>query len=288
MWLLMAALSAVFAGLTAILAKCGVRRTDSDVATALRTAVVLAFSWVMVALTRAYMPLRELAPHTLVFLVLSGLATGASWLCYFRALSLGNVNQVVPVDKSSTVLTVLLAIVLFNEVEHLAIRLLGTALVGAGTFLMIEKRPEQGKAVHGWLLYALGSAVFAALTSILAKLGLRGVDSNLATALRTGVVLIMAWAIVLARGKLPMVKQTDKHELGFIALSGVATGASWVCYYYAVQNGPISVVVPVDKLSVLLTVAFSRIWLGERLSRRAQIGLLLLTVGTLALAAASL
>ncbi len=282
MWLLMAALSAVFAALTSILAKCGIQKTDSDVATALRTVVVLAFSWLMVALTGAYTPLQLLQRRSVAFLVLSGLATGASWICYFRALALGNVNQVVPVDKSSTVLTVLLAIVLFQETENLAIKLTGTAMLAVGIFLMVEKKPKQKRASsRGWLFYAAGSAVFAALTSILAKLGVRGVDSNLATAMRTGVVLVMAWIIVLARGKLPQIKALDGRETGFIALSGLATGASWLCYYYAVQNGVLSVVVPIDKLSVVITVAFSYIVFGERLSRKALAGLGLMTAGTL-------
>ena len=285
MWLLMAVLSAVFAGVTSILAKCGIKKTDSDVATALRTVVVLAFSWMMVAVTGSYTPLGQLETRSLVFLVLSGLATGASWICYFKALSLGNVNQVVPVDKSSTVLTVLLAIVLFRETANLAVKLVGTALLAVGIYLMVEKKPAQEKkAARGWLVYAVGSAVFAALTSILAKLGVRGVASNLATAIRTGVVLVMAWAIVLMKGKGPQLKSLDGRELGFIALSGLATGASWLCYYYAVQHGVLSVVVPIDKLSVVVTVAFSYFVFRERLSRKALAGLGLMVAGTLLMA----
>ena len=285
MWLLMAVLSAVFAGVTSILAKCGIKKTDSDVATALRTVVVLAFSWMMVAVTGSYTPLGQLETRSLVFLVLSGLATGASWICYFKALSIGNVNQVVPVDKSSTVLTVLLAVVLFHETANLAVKLVGTALLAVGIYLMVEKKPAQEKkAARGWLVYAVGSAVFAALTSILAKLGVRGVASNLATAIRTGVVLVMAWAIVLMRGKGPQLKSLDGRELGFIALSGLATGASWLCYYYAVQHGVLSVVVPIDKLSVVVTVAFSYFVFRERLSRKALAGLGLMVAGTLLMA----
>ncbi len=285
MWLLMAVLSAVFAGVTSILAKCGIKKTDSDVATALRTVVVLAFSWMMVAVTGSYTPLGQLETRSLVFLVLSGLATGASWICYFKALSIGNVNQVVPVDKSSTVLTVLLAIVLFRETANLAVKLVGTALLAVGIYLMVEKKPAQEKkAARGWLVYAVGSAVFAALTSILAKLGVRDVASNLATAIRTGVVLVMAWAIVLMKGKGPQIKSLDGRELGFIALSGLATGASWLCYYYAVQHGVLSVVVPIDKLSVVVTVAFSYFVFRERLSRKALAGLGLMVAGTLLMA----
>lgn len=285
MWLLMAVLSAVFAGVTSILAKCGIKKTDSDVATALRTVVVLAFSWMMVAVTGSYTPLGQLETRSLVFLVLSGLATGASWICYFKALSIGNVNQVVPVDKSSTVLTVLLAIILFRETANLAVKLVGTVLLAVGIYLMVEKKPAQEKkAARGWLVYAVGSAVFAALTSILAKLGVRDVASNLATAIRTGVVLVMAWAIVLMKGKGPQIKSLDGRELGFIALSGLATGASWLCYYYAVQHGVLSVVVPIDKLSVVVTVAFSYFVFRERLSRKALAGLGLMVAGTLLMA----
>lgn len=285
MWLLMAVLSAVFAGVTSILAKCGIKKTDSDVATALRTVVVLAFSWMMVAVTGSYTPLGQLETRSLVFLVLSGLATGASWICYFKALSIGNVNQVVPVDKSSTVLTVLLAIVLFRETANLAVKLVGTALLAVGIYLMVEKKPAQEKkAARGWLVYAVGSAVFAALTSILAKLGVRDVASNLATAIRTGVVLVMAWAIVLMKGKGPQIKSLDGRELGFIALSGLATGASWLCYYYAVQHGVLSVVVPIDKLSVVVSVAFSYFVFREKLSRKALAGLGLMVAGTLLMA----
>ena len=285
MWLLMAVLSAVFAGVTSILAKCGIKKTDSDVATALRTVVVLAFSWMMVAVTGSYTPLGQLETRSLVFLVLSGLATGASWICYFKALSIGNVNQVVPVDKSSTVLTVLLAIVLFHETANLAVKLVGTALLAVGIYLMVEKKPAQEKkAARGWLVYAVGSAVFAALTSILAKLGVRDVASNLATAIRTGVVLVMAWAIVLMRGKGPQLKSLDGRELGFIALSGLATGASWLCYYYAVQHGVLSVVVPIDKLSVVVSVAFSYFVFREKLGKKALAGLGLMVAGTLLMA----
>lgn len=285
MWLLMAVLSAVFAGVTSILAKCGIKKTDSDVATALRTVVVLAFSWMMVAVTGSYTPLGQLETRSLVFLVLSGLATGASWISYFKALSISNVNQVVPVDKSSTVLTVLLAIILFRETANLAVKLVGTALLAVGIYLMVEKKPAQEKkAARGWLVYAVGSAVFAALTSILAKLGVRDVASNLATAIRTGVVLVMAWAIVLMKGKGPQIKSLDGRELGFIALSGLATGASWLCYYYAVQHGVLSVVVPIDKLSVVVTVAFSYFVFRERLSRKALAGLGLMVAGTLLMA----
>ena len=285
MWLFMAVLSAVFAGLTTILAKCGIRKTDSDAATALRTVVVLLFSWIMVFIVGSADTLPSISPRSLLFLVLSGLATGASWICYFKALSMGDVNKVVPIDKSSTVLTVLLAIICFGEVQNLAVKLICTAVLAAGIFLMIEKRKtEERSARRGWMLYAVGSAVFAALTSVLAKIGIADVESNLGTAIRTGVVLVMAWVIVLIKGKLPALKTVERKELGFIALSGVATGASWLCYYYAIRNGIVSVVVPIDKMSILFTVLFSFLVFREKLSKKALLGLCLMTAATVAMA----
>lgn len=285
MWLTAAVFSAVFAALTAILAKCGIRKTDSDVATAIRTAVVLVFSWIMVFISGSAGSISQLGAKPLIFLTLSGIATGASWICYFKALSLGDVNKVVPIDKSSTVLTVLLAIICFGETEHLAVKLIGTALLGVGTLLMVEKKQTENSASgKGYLLYAVGSAVFAAATSILAKVGISGVESNLATAIRTAVVLVMAWLIVIIKGKLPQLKTLDKKELGFIALSGLATGGSWLCYYYAIQNGVVSVVVPIDKMSLLPTVIFSYFVFKEKLSKKATLGLTLMLAGTLAMA----
>lgn len=285
MWLTAAVFSAVFAALTAILAKCGIRKTDSDVATAIRTAVVLVFSWIMVFISGSAGSISQLSAKSLIFLTLSGIATGASWICYFKALSLGDVNKVVPIDKSSTVLTVLLAIICFGETEHLAVKLIGTALLGVGTLLMVEKKQTENSASgKGYLLYAVGSAVFAAATSILAKVGISGVESNLATAIRTAVVLVMAWLIVIIKGKLPQLKTLDKKELGFIALSGLATGGSWLCYYYAIQNGVVSVVVPIDKTSLLPTVIFSYFVFKEKLSKKATLGLTLMLAGTLAMA----
>ena len=285
MWLIMAALSALFAGLTAILAKCGIKKTDSDVATALRTVVVLLFAWVMVFVVGSAGTITEISAKSILFLILSGLATGASWICYFKALAVGNVNKVVPVDKSSTVLTVFLAIILFGETERLAVKLIGTALLAVGVFLMIEKKRTEAKESNRICLpYAYGSAVFAALTSILGKIGITDVESNLGTAIRTGVVLVMAWLIVFMKGKGSELKKLDRKELVFIALSGIATGASWLCYYYAIQNGVVSVVVPIDKLSVVVSVVFSWYVFKEKLSRKALAGLILIVVGTLAMA----
>lgn len=285
MWLTAAVFSAVFAALTAILAKCGIRKTDSDVATAIRTAVVLVFSWIIVFISGSAGSISQISAKSLIFLTLSGIATGASWICYFKALSLGDVNKVVPIDKSSTVLTVLLAIICFGETEHLAVKLIGTALLGVGTLLMVEKKQTENSASgKGYLLYAVGSAVFAAATSILAKVGISGVESNLATAIRTAVVLVMAWLIVIIKGKLPQLKTLDKKEMGFIALSGLATGGSWLCYYYAIQNGVVSVVVPIDKMSLLPTVIFSYFVFKEKLSKKAAIGLALMLAGTVVMA----
>lgn len=285
MWLWAAVLSAVFAGLTAILAKCGIKRTDPDVATAIRTIVVLAFAWVMVFVAGSAGTVAEIPPRPLLFLVLSGLATGASWICYFKALSLGDVNKVVPIDKSGTILSVLLAILCFGETENLAVKLACTAVLAAGIFLMVEKKPGgPGAGGGGWMVYAVLSAVFAALTSILAKVGVTGVESNLGTALRTGVVLVMAWAVVFMQGKQTQLRHLDRRELAFIALSGLATGGSWLCYYYAIQNGVVSVVVPIDKMSLLVTVLFSYIVFKEKLSRRAALGLALMAAATLGMA----
>lgn len=285
MWIFFAAGSALFAGATAILAKCGIRKTDSTVATAIRTIVVLVFAWIMVLVAGSQDQLESLGGTTLLFLILSGLATGASWLCYFRALQIGDINKVVPIDKSSTVLTILLAFLLLGEPIGL-FQGIGVALIGVGTFLMIEPKPAAEQAApqkRGWMLYAFGSAIFASLTAILGKVGIQGVESNLGTAVRTGVVLAMAWLMVLVTGKTNLVKQVPRRELGFICLSGLATGASWLCYYRALQDGPASVVVPIDKLSILVTVAFSYLVFHERLTARSGWGLVLVTAGTLAM-----
>ena len=281
-WISAAILSAVFAGLTSILAKCGIKKTDSDLATALRTIVVLIFSWIMVFVVGSQHTIAEIEPKAFIFLILSGLATGASWICYFKALSVGDINKVVPIDKSSTVLTVLLAIICFGETSNLVMKLIATAILAVGIFLMVEKKQrEEKQESKTWMLYAVLAAVFAALTSILAKMGISGVESNLGTAIRTGVVLIMAWVIVFARGKKAQLKSIDKKELLFIGLSGIATGASWLCYYYAIQNGEVSVVVPIDKLSIIVTVFFSYFVFKEKLSKKAFAGLCLMVVGTL-------
>lgn len=282
MWIVFAFGSAFFAGVTSILAKCGIRKTDSNVATAIRTIVVLVFSWLMVFVVGSQNQVGSIESKPLVFLILSGLATGASWLCYFKALQLGNINKVVPIDKSSTILTILLAFLFLHE-EISIPKAIGVVVIAIGTFLMIEKKdtdPQQIKG-NGWLLYAVGSAVFASLTAILGKIGISGVESNLGTAIRTGVVLVMAWVMVFATGKQHTIRNIPQKELGFICLSGLATGASWLCYYKALQDGLASVVVPIDKLSILVTVAFSYVVFHERLSKKSAVGLISIVAGTL-------
>lgn len=332
-WILSALLAAFFAGVTSILAKCGVRDTDSDIATGIRTAVVLVFAWLVVFIVGSFDQLPFITSASWFFLIASGAATGASWICYFKALSLGDVNKVVPIDKSSTILAALFAIVLFGETSNLAIKLVSIVVIGIGTYLMIEPRRAkqdagqarlQGESAqrasssgdgtgnnsasdnragflaygesatntssvfppsatvhpHGWLWYALGAAIFAALTSILAKYGIDDVDSNLATAIRTCVVLVMAWGIVVARGKLHLATSTKPQEALFLVASGIATGASWLFYYYAIQVGQVSIVVQIDKLSLVISIAFAWIFLHEKLSFRSGAGLSLIVAGT--------
>ncbi|MDY3853524.1 MAG: EamA family transporter [Butyribacter sp.] len=286
MWIVYAIGSAFFAGITSILAKCGIQKTDSDVATAIRTIVVLLFSWLMVLITGTRSGITQISAKTFLFLVLSGLATGASWLCYFRALQIGDINKVVPVDKLSTVLTIILAIIFFHE-GFCWEKMLCVIFIGAGTLLMVTKKQgtAEEKNSHGkWLIYAILSAVFASLTSILGKIGIDDIDSNLGTAIRTTVVLVMAWLMVFVAGKQQKVKEIEKKELAFIGLSGVATGASWLCYYRALKDGAASVVVSIDKLSMLITIAFSWIVFQERLSKKAAVGVVLITAGTIWLA----
>ena len=284
MWILFAFGSAIFAGLTAILAKCGIRQTDSDAATAIRTIVVLIFSWIMVLITGSIGTIGSLSSKTWIFLILSGMATGASWLCYFKALQMGDINKVVPIDKSSTILTIILAFIFLGEPITL-VKGIAVVLIGVGTFMMIQKKetadePEKPKG-RSWLIYALLSTVFASLTAILGKVGIEGVESNLGTAIRTCVVLVMAWVVVFVKGKQHTIREIPKNELGFICLSGLATGGSWLCYYKALHDGMASVVVPIDKLSILVSIAFSFIVFKERLTKKAAVGLCLIVAGTL-------
>ncbi len=286
MWILYAVGSSFFAGITAILAKCGIRKTDSNVATAIRTVIVLLFSWLMVLVTGTGEGIRQIDSRTFLFLVLSGLATGASWLCYFHALKKGDINKVLHIDKSSTVLTILLALIFLQEGIS-GVKILSVLLIGGGTLLMIDKMDKETnvqKQSGGWMIYAVLSAVFASLTAILGKIGIGGIDSNLGTAIRTTVVLVMAWLMVFLTGKQGEVRRIEKKELIFICLSGLATGASWLCYYRALQDGLASVVVPIDKLSMLVTIAFSWIVFHEKLTKKSTAGVILITVGTVLLA----
>ena len=283
MWVIFAFLSAFFAGITSILAKCGIRKTDSNVATFIRTIIVLLFSLLMVMIVGSFPTLKNLSAKTILFLVLSGLSTGASWLCYFRALQKGNINKVVPIDKSSTVLTIILATIFLGESITLY-KTLGVIAIGLGTLMMIEKKDTENKTEEkGWLFYAILSAVFASLTSILGKVGIEGVESNLGTSIRTVVVIVMSFVMVSVTGKVKEIKRIDKKELVFILLSGISTGASWLFYYRALQDGEASIVVPIDKLSILVTIAFSYFVFKEKLGKKALIGLILIVVGTLVL-----
>ena len=284
MWILYAFGSAFFAGATSILAKIGIKEIDSHVATAIRTIVVLIFSWIMVFIVGSQGNIGNLDGKTLIFLILSGFATGASWLCYFKALQLGDVNKVVPIDESSTILTMILAFIFLGE--NITINMVvGMIGIGIGTYLMIQKKEGVEKVVKGkaWLVYALLSAIFASLTSVLGKVGIENVESNLGTAIRTIVVLIMAWIIVFATKKQSDIKKIGKRSLLFLILSGIATGASWLCYYKALQDGLASIVVPIDKLSILVTVLFAYVFLKEKLSKKSVLGLALIVVGTLVL-----
>lgn len=284
-WMAAAFASALFAGIVSVLAKCGIKTTDSDVATALRTCVVVVFTWVMVGVAGSFSQIASITLRSWLFLTLSGLATGASWICYFKALAAGDVNKVVPIDKSSTLMAVLISIALFGETSNLVLKLVGTALATVGTFMMIERKSGNGTvgaigSKGSWLVYALAAAVFAALTSVLAKVGIEGVESNLATAVRTCVVLVMAWIIVAAKGKMEQVTQVEGRELGFLVASGLATGASWLFYYYAIQAGVVSVVVQIDKLSLLVSIAFARLVFKEHLTFKTAAGLAMIVAGT--------
>lgn len=284
MWIIFAFGSALFAGLTSILAKCGIKNTDSNVATALRTIIVLIFSWIMVFISKSQSTLYNINTKTLIFLILSGIATGASWLCYFKALQIGDVNKVTPIDKSSTILTMLMAFIFLGE-EITFIKGISMILIGIGTYLMIIKKENvtvENKS-NAWLIYALGSAIFASLTSILGKVGIENIDSTLGTAIRTIVVLIMAWIFVFVTKKQNTIRDIDKNSWIFLFLSGIATGGSWLCYYRALQMGPASVVVPIDKLSILVTIVFSYIVFKEKLNKKSALGLLLIVIGTLSL-----
>ena len=287
MWIVLAFGSALFAGMTAILSKNGIKNTDSNLATALRTIVVLLFSWLLVFLVGSQGSITQITHKTLIFLILSGVATGASWLCYFKALQMGDVNKVTPIDKTSTILTMLLAFIFLGE-ELTIIKAIAVVVIGTGTYLMIQKKknpgvPAQTRHNNRWMIYASLSAIFASLTSILAKVGIEGVESNLGTAIRTVVVLIMAWIIVFITGKQHMIRTIDRKSWIFIVLSGFATGASWICYYRALKDGSASIVVPIDKLSILVTIIFSYVFLKEKLSAKSFLGLILIVAGTLSL-----
>ncbi|MDR1954626.1 MAG: EamA family transporter [Candidatus Methanoplasma sp.] len=284
-WIIFAFASAVFAGLTSVLAKIGLKGVDSNLATALRTIVVLGFAWMVVFIVGSQNTISEISTYTLTFLVLSGLATGASWLCYFRAIQIGQVSKVSPIDKSSTVLTMILAFIFLGEGISVG-TVLGMTLMIFGTYLMIQRAGSDTETPadrRSWIIFACLAALFAALTAILGKVGIEGVESNLGTAIRTIVVLMMAWLIVFLQRRHRDIRKIERRNWNFIILSGIATGLSWICFYNALQNGPASIVVPIDKLSIVVTVIFAFLILQERISKRAVLGLVLLTIGTLAL-----
>ena len=283
MWILYALGSAFFAGITAILAKIGIKNTDSNLATAIRTVVILFFSWLMVFIVGSFNTITSISSKTLIFLILSGLATGLSWLCYFKALQIGNVNKVTPIDKSSTILTMILAMIFLGE-NITVLKIVSIILIGIGTYLMIEKKEDKKETKDNkWLILALGSALFASLTSILGKVGIEGVESNLGTAIRTVVVLIMAWILVFVTGKQGEIENIDKKSWKFLIFSGLTTGLSWLCYYKALQDGQASIVVPIDKLSIIVTMAFSYFILKEKFSKKSIVGLTGIVLGTLIL-----
>lgn len=286
MWIVYAFGAAIFAGITGILAKVGIKNTDSNVATALRTIVVFIFGWLLVWMIGSYSEIGEISKKTFLFLILSGLATGASWLCYFKALQLGEINKVTPIDKSSTILTMILAFIFLGE-EVTVLKIICVIVIAVGTFMMIQKQKGQPKVkvkrAESWLFFAILAAVFAALTAILGKVGIENIESNLGTAIRTTVVLIMAWFIVFYQKKQHTIKTIDKKSWLFLFLSGLATGASWLCFYKALQTGPASAVVPIDKLSIVITVIFSYIFFKEKLDKKSFIGLILIVIGTLLL-----
>lgn len=279
MWLLFAFSSALFAGLTSILAKIGIKNTDSNVATAIRTIIILIFAWIMVFITKGYT--SEITIKSIIFLILSGISTGLSWIFYFKSLQIGNVNKVVPIDKSSTVLTMILAFIFLKETITI-IKVFGIIFIGIGTYLMITKKDDEEKEVKGklWFYYAIFSAFFAALTSILGKIGVTGIDSNYATAIRTVVVLIMAWLVVFMSKKQSELKNIKFRTFLFLCLSGITTGLSWLSYYKALQYASVSVVAPIDKLSIVITIAFSYFVFKEKLSKKSFIGILGIILGT--------
>lgn len=284
MWIVFAFASAIFAGLTSILAKCGIKDTDSNVATALRTIIVLIFSWIMVFISGSQSTISDIELKTMIFLILSGIATGASWLCYFKALQIGDVNKVTPIDKSSTILTMILAFIFLGE-SLTSLKVISMIIIAIGTYLMIQKKETKNLEVksYSYLIYAFLSAIFASLTSILGKVGIENINSTLGTAIRTIVVLIMAWIVVFVTKKQNTVKDIDKKSWIFIIFSGFATGLSWLCYYRALQTGDASIVVPIDKLSILVTILFSYIVFKEKLNKKSLTGLIMIVCGTLLL-----
>lgn len=280
MWIINAFLSAIFAGMTSILSKMGLEDISSHYVTALRTSVVLVFTWVMYYVTGSSM--QGINSYNFMFIVLSGFATGASWLCYYRALSLADVSQVVPIDKLSTFLTMIFAFVIFHE-EVTWVKVVCIFMMFIGTYLM-QKRPQK-ELNHDkrWLIYAFLSAIFASLTAILAKIGIENVDSQTVTALRTIVVVIMAWIVVFVTKSYSPIALLNKKQLKAIFFSALATGLSWLCYFAALKEGPASIVVPIDKLSIVISILFAYFVLNEKQSIKTILGLICIVISTLLL-----
>jgi len=283
LWFLYAIGAAIFAGLTTVLAKIGVKEVDSHLATAIRTMVVIVFSWGIVFFVGSQDGIRHIGGVTWVFLILSGLATGGAWLCRFRALKLGNVNKVTPITKTSTILTMILAFIFLREPLGL-VTVIGMIMMGTGTWLMLELKKgaaAENSSGKGWLFYAALSAIFASLVAILGSVGVADMDANLWTAIRTVVVAVLSWVMVYTTGGPKGIKNINTKSWVFLVLSGVATGMSWIFFYHALQIGNASLVVPIDQLSILITMGFAGWFLGEKFSRQSLIGLALLATGIL-------
>ena len=250
MWIVVAVLSALFAGLTAVLSKGGNEKANSDVVIALRISVIFVCSWIIVFAMGAYKAIATMSANALISIILSGISTGACWICYFKALSIGDASKVAAVDKSSVALSVLLAIIIFPDERSLWwIKLICLVVIIMGTALMTDIKRDDGKRKIAWLIFALLSAVFSTATSLLGKIGTQDVDSNAATALRTCVILVMAWLIVFCKRETKYIKELKGKEIFFLILSGITTTANWFCYYYAIQKGQVSIDAAVSPVS---------------------------------------
>lgn len=285
MSIILALLAALFASFTAILAKIGIEKVDSNLATAVRTVVVVIMAYLMVAITGQTDSIFNISMKSYIFLILSGLTTGMSWLCFFKAIQIGDVSKVVPIDKASVVLTILLSFIILGE-PATAFVVSGGIIISIGTFVLIgkekknDRKKKKGFNTKSYIFLAVLSAVFAALTNILAKIGIEDVDSNVATFIRTVVIILFAWGIVFFQGTFKELKNISKKSYLFLLLSGAATGLSWLCYFAALALGKVSIVNPIDKFSVVLTMVLSFIILKEKPTKNTIAGAILITIGT--------